>query len=104
MPPTTHRIAACVTVLLGVSSATLAGPPDGYYATVDVTYPTTLRATLHAVIDDHARYPYTSPNNTERRVWRRVVGCAVDQLPNGGDQLAAITGHFNVIVRLDRRG
>src|SRR5262245_35109999 len=34
--------------------------PPGYYASVDTTTPTTLRATLHAVIDDHTRFPYTA--------------------------------------------
>ena len=37
-----------------------ADPPAGYYDTVDATNATTLRATLHEVIDDHTRYPYTS--------------------------------------------
>ena len=45
-------------VLLTWSSA-LADPPPGYYDSVDATNSTTLRATLHAVIDDHTRYPYT---------------------------------------------
>jgi endonuclease I len=33
---------------------------SGYYAGVDASSPQALRATLHAVIDDHQRYPYTS--------------------------------------------
>jgi endonuclease I len=37
-----------------------AAPPPGYYDSVDTTNPTVLRATLHAVIDDHTRFPYTS--------------------------------------------
>ncbi len=41
----------------GVSCA---GPPSSYYATVDDTSSTTLRATLHPVVDDHTRFPYTS--------------------------------------------
>ncbi|MGB0330518.1 MAG: endonuclease I family protein [Planctomycetota bacterium] len=36
------------------------GPPPGYYSTVDTTTAASLRSTLHAVIDDHTRYPYTS--------------------------------------------
>ena len=39
---------------------TRAEPPAGYYATVDAGNPALLAATLHAVIDDHQRYPYTS--------------------------------------------
>ncbi len=34
------------------------GPPAGYYDSVDPTDENTLRATLHAVIDDHTRIPY----------------------------------------------
>ena len=34
--------------------------PSGYYDTVDATNAATLRATLHAVIDDHTRIPYTA--------------------------------------------
>ncbi|MBJ02930.1 MAG: hypothetical protein CMK00_08690 [Planctomycetes bacterium] len=32
----------------------------GYYDSVDTSSPATLRASLHAIIDDHQRYPYTS--------------------------------------------
>jgi endonuclease I len=39
-----------------------AGPPAGYYDTVDDTNSTTMRATLHDVIDDHLRFPYSSTN------------------------------------------
>ena len=34
--------------------------PPGYYATVDETNGTTLRTTLHAIIDGHTKIPYTS--------------------------------------------
>ncbi len=34
--------------------------PASYYATVDTSSPAALRASLHAVIDDHVRFPYTS--------------------------------------------
>ncbi len=49
-----------VALLLCVASATLADPPPGYYDSVDSTDSTTLRTTLHAVIDDHTQFPYTS--------------------------------------------
>gem|GEM_PF-6876007 len=39
---------------------TCAAPPPAYYSTVDTSTPATLRATLHAVIDDHVRFPYSS--------------------------------------------
>lgn len=35
-------------------------PPPDYYLSVDTGNPAQLRATLHAVIDDHTRFPYTS--------------------------------------------
>ena len=36
------------------------GPPVGYYDTVNTSSEAALRSTLHAVIDDHNRLPYTS--------------------------------------------
>ena len=47
-------------MVLFIVGTALADPPPGYYATVDATNATTLRTTLHAVIDDHQRFPYTS--------------------------------------------
>ncbi|MCS5637218.1 MAG: endonuclease [Myxococcota bacterium] len=38
----------------------LAAPPAGYYDSVSAGSAAALRASLHAVIDDHQRYPYTS--------------------------------------------
>jgi endonuclease I len=43
-----------------VSGSALADPPPGYYDSVDVSTPVTLRLTLHEVIDDHQRFPYSS--------------------------------------------
>ena len=42
------------------SPADAQGEPPGYYDLVDTTDASTLRATLHPVIDDHQRFPYTS--------------------------------------------
>jgi len=42
-----------------VGGAAYAGEPAGYYAGVDPSSPQSLRATLHEVIDDHFRVPYT---------------------------------------------
>ena len=36
--------------------------PPGYYDTADTTNGFTLRQTLNQIIDDHTRYPYSSPN------------------------------------------
>ncbi len=45
---------------LGIFPLTRAAPPAGYYNSVEASSGTTLRATLHEVIDDHQRFPYTS--------------------------------------------
>ncbi|MCP3914212.1 MAG: hypothetical protein GY711_01515 [bacterium] len=63
LPPRERRIgtvalAALSSTLLG-SSAAAQGPP-GYYDPVDTSSPQVLRTTLHEVIDDHARFPYTA--------------------------------------------
>ncbi|MCA9255829.1 MAG: endonuclease, partial [Phycisphaerales bacterium] len=48
-------------LIIGVTNTpTIAAPPAGYYDSVNTTTGATLRATLHEVIDDHTRYPYTS--------------------------------------------
>ena len=61
---TTHERAFLTSVssalLLCLPFAAQADPPDGYYDSVETTDAATLRATLHEVIDDHLRFPYTS--------------------------------------------
>lgn len=47
-------------VALALLPAMLAPIPPGYYDSVDASTAATLRATLHEVIDDHVRFPYTS--------------------------------------------
>ncbi|MGK0303673.1 MAG: hypothetical protein ACI89X_004571, partial [Planctomycetota bacterium] len=46
--------------ILALTAATAAQASPTYYNTVNATSATTLRSTLHAVIDDHMRFPYTS--------------------------------------------
>ena len=53
-------VSACILALVGFSAVASAQPPDGYYSSVDPSDAATLRETLHAVIDDHQRYPYSS--------------------------------------------
>jgi len=48
------------TAFLFMSVTSFAQAPAGYYATVDTTNPTTLRSTLHAVIKDNVKIPYTA--------------------------------------------
>ena len=49
-----------LTVLLLTARQPEAQIPAGYYDTVDRSTSAALRTTLHAVIDDHTRFPYTS--------------------------------------------
>ena len=39
---------------------TYADAPSGYYSSVDASSSSSLRSTLHPVIDDHTRYPYSA--------------------------------------------
>jgi endonuclease I len=43
-----------------LAAAAVAQIPPGYYASVDPSSATALRRTLHAVVDDHVRLPYTA--------------------------------------------
>lgn len=58
----TFLIAVSSALLLCVPFSAPADPPDGYYDSVETTDAATLRATLHEIIDDHSRFPYTSSN------------------------------------------
>lgn len=55
---------ALAALLVAASSfagvTTQASPPPGYYDSVGFSSSARLRATLHELIDDHTRYPYTS--------------------------------------------
>ena len=57
--PSIRSLALLAPALLLGAAGLQAQPPAGYYDTVDATSATTLRATLHDVIDDHTRFPYT---------------------------------------------
>ena len=54
------RYVAALLFLVGYATESVAQPPPGYYGLVDTTSAATLRATVHEVIDDHTRFPYTS--------------------------------------------
>jgi len=47
-------------LVLLLASPALAQAPDGYYDDVDSSSAASLRSTLHGVIDDHLRIPYSS--------------------------------------------
>ncbi len=69
--------------LLG--GALVAQAPPGYYASVDATDATTLRATLHAVIDDHTVFPYTSGSTD---TWNILE--AADEDPSNASRIVDI--------------
>ncbi|PAJ75300.1 hypothetical protein CJF42_05940 [Pseudoalteromonas sp. NBT06-2] len=54
-----NHILGSVTGLL-LSTSAFATIPTNYYETVDTSSATALRNSLHAIIDDHTRFPYTS--------------------------------------------
>lgn len=47
-------------LLVLAASAAAAQPPPGYYDDVDASSAVQIKATLHPVIEDHQRFPYTS--------------------------------------------
>lgn len=53
-------LAAVLVAVALPPGATSAAIPPGYYNSVNTTTPALLRSTLHGVIDDHTRIPYTS--------------------------------------------
>lgn len=61
MPCATKRALTALFLLLGTSAPSgLSAQPAGYYDGADESSPASLRASLHAIIDDHVRIPYTS--------------------------------------------
>jgi endonuclease I/subtilisin-like proprotein convertase family protein len=46
--------------LLGTATAAQAEIPAGYYGTANTTTQSALKSSLHEIIDDHQRYPYSS--------------------------------------------
>lgn len=73
------RLAAA---LLLTAAALVAQAPPGYYATVDTSTPALLRSTLHQVIDDHQRFPYTSGSTDTWNVLNQA-----DQHPTSSSQI-----------------
>jgi len=62
--------------------------PAGYYNPVDTTNAATLRATLHALIDDHTRIPYTSGGTD---TWDVLE--SADQNPANATQILDLYGN-----------
>jgi len=57
-----HRAPLRALLVVTLAAQASAQAPPGYYASVDSSTAASLRSTLHQVIDDHQRYPYTSSN------------------------------------------
>jgi len=53
------RFVLLVSLIFNISLVSAQAPP-GYYSSVDESSPSALKATLHNIIDDHTRIPYTS--------------------------------------------
>ncbi|MDQ3510224.1 MAG: endonuclease [Pseudomonadota bacterium] len=53
--PRAHSFGAC-----NAGQSFTAPPPTGYYSSVNTSSASNLRASLHALIDDHTRFPYTA--------------------------------------------
>ncbi|QDU65325.1 endonuclease [Engelhardtia mirabilis] len=68
--------------LLLVSASAAAQAPPGYYDPVDSTTTQTLRASLHEVIDDHQRFPYTSSSTD---TWNIIE--VADEDPNNASRV-----------------
>jgi len=72
-------LAALWFVCLAVCPA-VAAPPAGYYDSADATTPSTLRVTVHDIIDGHTKIPYTSSSTD---TWN-VLELADEDPYNGG--------------------
>ena len=53
-------IASTLLLFILCSTSTLSQVPVGYYGAIDETTPISLRSSIHNIINDHTRYPYTS--------------------------------------------
>ena len=73
---------------LGSASAQI---PPGYYDSVDTTSATTLRQTLHDVIDDHTRFPYRS---TATDTWNILE--AADEDPSNSNNIIDLYGNTSI--------
>lgn len=60
----------------------VADPPPGYYDSVDDSSSESLRATLHEIIDDHQRFPYSSSSTD---TWDILE--AADEDPNNSSNI-----------------
>jgi len=69
-----------------------ADPPAGYYDTVNTSSPALLRSTLHAVIDDHQRFPYTSSSTD---TWNILE--SADEDPNNSSNILDVYKNMSIL-------
>jgi endonuclease I len=75
--PSVHSFGSCNA---GQSFNGSVPPPTGYYSGANALSASTLRASLHEIIDDHQRYPYTS---TATDTWDVLEFADEDPLDTG---------------------
>lgn len=75
-------IIAVALLLLCLPTEAPADAQQGYYSSVDTTSAATLRPTLHDLIDDHTRFPYTS---SATDTWDILE--LADEDPNNSDNI-----------------
>jgi len=71
--------------LFAAALSAVAAPPDGYYHSVDESSPQALASSLHSIVDDHQRFPYTA---TAIDTWNVIN--AADQDPLNPDNIIDI--------------
>ena len=74
-----------LSVCIAMSTLAYAVEPQNYYDTVDPTNTTTLKQSLHDIIDDHQRFPYTS---SATDTWDILE--AADEDPNNSNNVIDI--------------
>ena len=81
-------------MLVGFSVGVIAQPVTGYYDAADTSSAQALRNSLHEIIDDHTRFPYTS---SDTDTWD-VLEIA-DENPDDSDQVITIYRNASFIKR-----
>jgi endonuclease I/methionine-rich copper-binding protein CopC len=81
-------------------SFTTGASASNYYASVDATNATTLRSTLHVLIDDHTAYPYTSSTGTD--VWDILE--SAEENPANPNQVLDVYRNRTYTKVVDRSG
>jgi endonuclease I/fibronectin type 3 domain-containing protein len=86
-----HYCALILFNLLIYSSTVFSQAPPGYYSSADTTDPNTLRNTLHNIIDDHTRFPYTS---SATDTWD-ILEIADEDMDNAGSVITVYENDSN---------